>query len=150
MAKKRKAARSKRQAQSERPLNLGQILERENIVASATVPTDSNPFFHAEGVHFWYQAANYASADRHQSWQRKRLRTCHPQDGSGRFAWGDGVPDAPTSEQAPEQARAARGLPTEVGQSRLSSKTSGHSSLGAETGVRAGENGRSLLRCFPA
>jgi hypothetical protein len=40
MAKKRKDARSKKQAQSEVPLNLGQMLERENIVASAAVPTD--------------------------------------------------------------------------------------------------------------
>jgi V8-like Glu-specific endopeptidase len=40
MAKKRKAARSKKQARSEAPLNLEQILERENIVASAVVPTD--------------------------------------------------------------------------------------------------------------
>jgi hypothetical protein len=50
MAKKRKSARSKRQAQSERPLNLGQILERENIVASATVPTDIATHFSTRRV----------------------------------------------------------------------------------------------------
>jgi V8-like Glu-specific endopeptidase len=40
MAKTRKSTRPKRRARGELPLNLDQILQRENIVASAAIPTD--------------------------------------------------------------------------------------------------------------